>query len=61
VQLRVAGAQMPVTADVRKNREILLRAIAFAAARKADILLTPEGSLSGYCPDFERKQERSGS
>ena len=47
---------MTVTADVRKNAETLLRAVDFAAARKADILLTPEGSLSGYCPDFDRTQ-----
>jgi len=47
---------MAVTADVRANTEAILRAVAFAAEREADILLTPEGSLSGYRPDFDRKQ-----
>ena len=54
MKLRVAGAQMAVTTDVRKNTEAILRAVAFAAERKADILLTPEGSLSGYRLDFDR-------
>jgi len=46
--LRVAGAQLPVRNDVQKNLEAINRAIEFAAREKADVLLTPEGSLSGY-------------
>ena len=53
--LRVAAAQMRVTADVGANRETILRAIDFAAAENAHILLTPEGSLSGYTPHFDRE------
>ncbi len=52
-RLRVAGAQMPVTRDISANVAALERAIAFAAAEEADVLLTPEGSLSGYTPHFE--------
>ena len=43
-ELRVAGAQIAVTRDVGRNVETLRRAIDYAVAEKADILLTPEGS-----------------
>lgn len=48
MKIRVAGAQLPVTDDIDANVAEISRAIDFAAAEKADILLTPEGSLSGY-------------
>jgi predicted amidohydrolase len=54
MQLRVAGAQIPVTNDIRANVETIARAIDFAAAEGADVLLTPEGSLSGYTHQFHR-------
>lgn len=54
VSLRVAGAQIPVTRDVSKNVATLRRAIDFAAREKADVLVTPEGSLSGYSTKFDR-------
>jgi predicted amidohydrolase len=50
--LRVAGAQLPVRNDVQKNLEAITRAIEFAAREKADVLVTPEGSLSGYTHNF---------
>jgi predicted amidohydrolase len=53
MQLRIAGAQSPVTRDVGANVETILRAIEFAVAEKADVLLTPEGSLSGYTHEFD--------
>lgn len=53
MQLRVAGAQLPVTKDISANCAAIFRAIAYAASEKADILLTPEGSLSGYTPHFD--------
>jgi predicted amidohydrolase len=53
MRLRVAGAQAPVTDDVAKNVSTILRAIDFARREQADILLTPEGSLSGYRFDFD--------
>jgi predicted amidohydrolase len=51
--LRVAGAQLPVTRDVAANVAAIERAIAYAVAERADVLLTPEGSLSGYSPQFD--------
>ncbi len=53
MDMRVAGAQIPVTRDISANRDTLLRAIEQAAREKADMLLTPEGSLSGYTHDFD--------
>lgn len=57
---RVAGAQIPVTADIERNVSTILRAIDFAAAERAQILLTPEGSLSGYRHDFDRAAAADG-
>ncbi|HUW55796.1 MAG TPA: carbon-nitrogen hydrolase family protein [Planctomycetota bacterium] len=56
MKLRVAGAQIPVTEDVASNEAAIGRAIDFARKEKADILLTPEGSLSGYTHDFDAKE-----
>ena len=50
--LRVAGAQIPVGTDIKANTTNLLRAIDIAARKGADILLTPEGLLSGYTHEF---------
>lgn len=52
--VRIAGASLPVTKDILKNSEGIHRAIEFAARAGADILLTPEGSLSGYTHDFNQ-------
>jgi len=60
VQMRVAGAQLPVTKNVPCNVRGIARAIAWAAERGADILLTPEGSLSGYTPSFDQRQVNEG-
>ena len=51
--LRVAGAQIPVGTDIKANTATLLRAIDIAVGKGADILLTPEGSLSGYTHEFD--------
>jgi len=53
MKLRVAGAQIPVTGKVAENESAIARAIAFAARERADILLMPEGSLSGYTAKFD--------
>lgn len=53
---KVAGAQIPVTRDIEGNTRRLLEAIDWAGQRGADILLTPEGSLSGYTSDFAQDQ-----
>ena len=54
MELKVAGAQMRVSNDIETNTATILRAIDFAAAEKAQVLLTPEGSLSGYTPHFDQ-------
>lgn len=58
--LTIAGAQIPVTEDVAANVKTLCRAIEFAADNHADLLLTPEGSLSGYHAKFEPDDVRAG-
>ncbi len=58
--LRVAGAQLPVCEDISKNLAALSRAIDFAREARADILLTPEGSLSGYTPAFDPQTVAEG-
>ena len=56
--LRVAGIQMPVTPDIAANSRHIEEAILWASAENADILLTPEGSLSGYTPEFDAREVR---
>ena len=51
--LRVAGIQMPVARNVAANQRYIEDAILWASAENADILLTPEGSLSGYSHEFD--------
>jgi len=53
MHIRVAGAQIPVRAEVAANTATLQHALEKAHAAGADILLTPEGSLSGYTPVFD--------
>ncbi len=55
-RLRVATAQISVTRDIATNVKNINRAIGQAAAEKADVLLTPEGSLSGYTHQFDQSQ-----
>ena len=54
--LRVATAQIPVTRDIAANAATIQRALDVAIRAKADILLTPEGSLSGYTPKFDQAE-----
>jgi len=53
-KLRVASAQIPVSNNILKNSATILGALDFAIKEDADILLTPEGSLSGYRPKFDQ-------
>jgi predicted amidohydrolase len=53
MKIRVAGAQIPVTRDINRNYEAICRAIDYAISENADILVTPEGSLSGYTNEFD--------
>ena len=56
----VSGYQMEVTEDVSQNLEKLRRAVREASLHKTDILLTPEGSLSGYTHKFDPRQVQAG-
>ena len=51
----IAGYQMAVTPDVDENARRILTAIERAAEAGAEILLTPEGSLSDYTPRFDQR------
>ena len=51
--MRVAGYQMPVSNDIEANSRKIIEAIEWAAGERAEILLTPEGSLSGYTHEFD--------
>ncbi len=59
-RLRVAVAQIPVVIDIEANIETISRAIDRAIAEKAEILLTPEGSLSGYTHKFDQSEVEAG-
>lgn len=52
MKLTIALAQIPVTGDIAGNLETIRGCVDFAANHGADILLTPEGSLSGYTAHF---------
>lgn len=52
MKIKVAGAQIPVVSDIDENVKTIELAIDYAVSQKSDILLTPEGSLSGYTHDF---------
>ena len=54
----VTLAQIPVYTDISKNVTVLKDAILKAADDKADILLTPEGSLSGYHHVFDQVEAK---
>lgn len=56
MNVRIAGLQMLVGADVSENESRILAGIERAAGDGADFLLTPEGALSGYYADFDRVQ-----
>lgn len=53
MKLTIALAQIPVTGDIAANLETLRDGVDFASGHGADILLTPEGSLSGYTAHFD--------
>jgi NAD+ synthase (glutamine-hydrolysing) len=50
--MRIALAQInPVVGDLAGNRELILRGLADAKAQKADLVLFPELSVTGYPPE----------
>ena len=57
--IRFAGAQIPVTRELEVNVSEIEKALDWASANSVDFLLTPEGSLSGYIPDFDTHNGRT--
>ena len=53
IDFRVAGYQMPVGRNIGHNAQKICTAIDQAADSGAEILLTPEGSLSDYTHEFD--------
>ena len=58
--LKVAGAKLSVSDNIETNIASIKKAIDFAREEGADILVTPEGSLSGYTADFDVKKAEKG-
>lgn len=58
MKLRVAGAQIPVSNDIDANVSRIAEAVDQAASGGAQILLTPEGSVSGYTHQFDAERVR---
>jgi len=56
---RVAGYQMPVTENVQENVQRIFETVDRASDAGAEILLTPEGSLSGYTHQFDAAEVRA--
>ena len=56
MNLRIAGAQISVSTEIDDNVIIIERAIDYAKDEKAEILVTPEGSLSGYTHQFDSQK-----
>ncbi len=54
--VKVAGYQMQVTQDIAQNKRNVLAAMREVAAERADFLVTPEGSLSGYHSHFDQNE-----
>ncbi len=54
--MKIAGKKIAVTNDISTNKKNLILAIEQAANVNAEILLTPEGSLSGYTYKFDQKE-----
>jgi len=50
----VAGVQMHTTGSIGQHKETLIEYIKKAASEGAEILITPEGALSGYHPNFDQ-------
>ncbi|AAX44382.1 hypothetical protein PSSM2_004 [Prochlorococcus phage P-SSM2] len=55
--IRLAGAQIPVGTDIQINKKEIFKALDWAKETGVDCLLTPEGSLSGYCNNWQGKLE----
>ena len=56
MELRITTAQIPVYSDIERNLAVLKDAVNNAAGDESNVLLTPEGSLSGYTPYFDHRE-----
>ena len=56
--IRLAGAQIPVTVNIEKNKQEILKAIDWAKDNEVDHLLTPEAALSGYMSDWRENLDQ---
>ena len=54
--MKIAGKKIAVSDDISTNKKNVLVAIEQAANVNAEILLTPEGCLSGYTYKFDQKE-----
>ncbi|MBA4387428.1 MAG: hypothetical protein C0404_05565 [Verrucomicrobia bacterium] len=59
MSIRVGGFQMPVTRDVGANKAAIIEGIDRASKEQIEILLTPEGALSGYTHEFSASDVRN--
>ena len=59
MKLKIALALIAVVRSISANLAAIIHAIDYAATEKADILLTPEGSLSGYTYEFDRVEYKN--
>ena len=55
-KLAIYGLQMPTTINVSQNVKLIKKHIPLAKETGADFLQTPEGSVSGYYPDFDMNE-----
>lgn len=58
-KVRFGGAQIPCTRELDQNVDTICKSIDWASENNVDYLVTPEGSLSGYFPDFDCYQGRT--
>ena len=55
-EMKISGLQMDVSDDIVKNKDLILEGIRSASGAGSDFLVTPEGSLSGYTPEFNQDE-----
>ncbi len=56
MKIKIAGKKIAVRENISANKKNVILAIEQAAKVNAEILLTPEGCLSGYTPKFNQKE-----
>jgi len=59
VTLRMGGAQLPCTKDLKTNTKLIKDAITWASENSVHYLVTPECALTGYIPDFDTYDGRT--